>query len=616
MAKNIDPQPSTIGNYLKISRGTVFVIPEYQRAYSWTTENCDKLWQDILDYSEADSNDSYFFGTVIVNCQDNDTRLVLIDGQQRTTTFYLLFKALLMKVNERIPKVLHDNDSIHLLRGLRGRRRKLMQTLYKAKEDDIPDDPDKEIDTTIYSKTELVENRSINERYEDDFNAILTSSNYEEAERNTIKIPYKQKDNKFTNFFRNFKFFYDKTGQLSDSQLNNIAEKIIDNCEIIEIKSWNVDQAITMFNSLNSDGLPLFDSDIISAKLYANAEAQGQSSSFQEGWEDLKETVDDLSGLGICDLDSILMQQMYYEKAAGREIIGESGSTNVTMPGLRRYFTEINKGLMARPVELCDNMNNIAMIWKKVSEYPAVQVLSRFNTNFRFFLATYFHRFKAEDITEKDVVPIAEAMLRLFAILELVDSGYSSRNFKTFLFGELEKLADPAVPVSEITRDFSLHIAKTWNPDDIKTRISDYGKNPLVFLNEYLVAAENGIPFSLGSKYDIEHIMPYSGSNIQIIRNDAGITTDDEFYGTVNKLGNKILLEQKINRAIGNEWFRTKVSMSLKDKSGYVDSIYPMARQLVLRYRGKDKAYWTKQDIEDATVRIGERITDFIFSQG
>ena len=616
MAKNIDPQTSTIGNYLKISRGTVFVIPEYQRAYSWTTENCDKLWQDILDYSEADSNESYFFGTVIVNCQDNDTRLVLIDGQQRTTTFYLLFKALLMKVNERIPKVLHDNDSIHLLRGLRGRRRKLMQALYKAKEDDIPDDPDEKTDATIYSKTELVENRSINERYEDDFNAILTSSNYEEAERNTIKIPYKQKDNKFTNFFRNFKFFYDKTGQLSDSQLNNIAEKIIDNCEIIEIKSWNVDQAITMFNSLNSDGLPLFDSDIISAKLYANAEAQGQSSSFQEGWEDLKETVDDLSGLGICDLDSILMQQMYYEKAAGREIIGESGSTNVTMPGLRRYFTEINKGLMARPVELCDNMNNIAMIWKKVSEYPAVQVLSRFNTNFRFFLATYFHRFKAEDITEKDVVPIAEAMLRLFAILELVDAGYSSRNFKTFLFGELEKLADSAVPVSEITRDFSLHIAKTWNPDDIKTRISDYSKNPLVFLNEYLVAAENGIPFSLGSKYDIEHIMPYSGSNIQIIRNDAGITTDDEFYGTVNKLGNKILLEQKINRAIGNEWFRTKVSMSLRDKWGYVDSLYPMAIQLVQRYHGKDKAFWTKQDIEDATTRIGERITDFIFLQG
>ena len=614
MAKNIDPQLSAIGKYLSIDEDTIFVIPEYQRAYSWTKENCDKLWQDILDYSEADSKDNYFFGTVIVNCQDNDTKLALIDGQQRTTTFYLLFKALLMRINEKILKMADDEDSIQLRRGLRGKRRSLMQILYKAKEDDIPDEPDEKMDAEIYRKVELIENLSINERYKDDFNRIIMSSSYEEAERNTTKIPYKQKDNKFTNFFRNFRFFYNEAGLLSDSQINSIADKIIGKCELIEIKSWKVDQAITMFNSLNSDGLPLYDSDIISAKLYASAESQGLSNSFRKAWEELKDQVDELSGLGICDLDSILMQQMYYEKAAGGEIIGESGSPNVTMPGLRRYFTEINKNLLSHPVELCNDMNNIARIWKKTSEYPSVQVLSRFNESFRFFLSTYFHRFRAEDVTEKDVAPLADAMTRLFAILELVDAGYSSRNFKTFLFSELERLADPSIPVTEIIRDFSDHIEKTWKKEDIKDLISDYSRNPLVFLNEYLVAAEAGIPFSIGTKYDIEHILPYSGSNIQVIRADAGIASDDEFYGTVNKLGNKILLEQKINRSIGNEWFRTKVSMSLKDKSGYVDSIYPMARQLVLRYRGKDKAYWTKQDIEDATDVIGERIIDFIFS--
>lgn len=614
MAKNIEPQLSAIGKYLNIDEDTIFVIPEYQRAYSWTTDNCDKLWQDILDYAETNSKDNYFFGTVIVNCQDNDTRLALIDGQQRTTTFYLLFKALLMRINERILKMADDEDSIQLRRGLRGKRRSLIQILYKAKEDDIPEEPDKRIDAAIYKKVNLIENLSINERYKDDFNKVLTSSNFEEAECNTTKIPYKQKDNKFTNFFRNFKFFYNETGLLSDSQINNIADKIIGKCEVIEIKSWKVDQAITMFNSLNSDGLPLFDSDIISAKLYASAEAQGQGNSFSEEWEGLKESVEDLAGLGICDLDSLLMQQMYYEKAARREIIGESGSPNVTMPGLRRYFTEINKELIKQPIELCNDMNNIAGIWRKVSEYPAVQVLSKFNDNFRLFLAAYFHRFRAEDITEKDTTPIVEAMLRLFTILELVDAGYSSRYFKTFLFGEIEKLADPSVPVASIIRDFSDHIGKAWNPDDIKARISDYGRNPLVFLNEYLVATEDGIPFSIGSKYDIEHIMPYSGSNIQVIRNDAGITTNDEFYDTVNKLGNKIILEQKINRSIGNEWFRTKVSMSLKDKSGYVDSRYPMARQLVRRYQNEAKAYWTKQDIEEATTKIGERITGFIFS--
>lgn len=139
MAKNIEPQLSAIGKYLNIDEDTIFVIPEYQRAYSWTTDNCDKLWQDILDYAETNSKDNYFFGTVIVNCQDNDTRLALIDGQQRTTTFYLLFKALLMRINERILKMADDEDSIQLRRGLRGKRRSLIQILYKAKEDDIPE---------------------------------------------------------------------------------------------------------------------------------------------------------------------------------------------------------------------------------------------------------------------------------------------------------------------------------------------------------------------------------------------------------------------------------------------------------------------------------------------
>lgn len=67
---------------------------------------------------------------------------------------------------------------------------------------------------------------------------------------------------------------------MSNSELNSIAKSITDNCEVIEIKSWQVEQAITMFNSLNSDGLPLYDSDIISAQLYAEAEKTGRRKHF------------------------------------------------------------------------------------------------------------------------------------------------------------------------------------------------------------------------------------------------------------------------------------------------------------------------------------------------
>ena len=123
MAKNIEPKLKKIGDYLKLEEDTVFVIPEYQRAFSWNTDNCDKLWQDINDYIASDGKDRYFFGTIIVNCQDDDTKYGLIDGQQRTTTFLLLMKALLLRINVAIGKNKNDEDAAGLLRGLQERRR-------------------------------------------------------------------------------------------------------------------------------------------------------------------------------------------------------------------------------------------------------------------------------------------------------------------------------------------------------------------------------------------------------------------------------------------------------------------------------------------------------------
>ena len=50
MAKSIEPKLKKIGEYLKVDEDVTFVIPEYQRAYSWGVSHCDKLWQDINDY--------------------------------------------------------------------------------------------------------------------------------------------------------------------------------------------------------------------------------------------------------------------------------------------------------------------------------------------------------------------------------------------------------------------------------------------------------------------------------------------------------------------------------------------------------------------------------------
>lgn len=613
MAKNIEPKLRKIGDYLKLEDNTIFTIPEYQRAYSWGTDHCDKLWQDIQNFVASNNKDSYFFGTIIINCQEDDTRFGLIDGQQRTTTFLLLLKALLIKINDSIKQTPNDEDSAGLLRGLKERRRKIMGILYKVESEDITDEPNKERDGEICKRLLTLESYSINERYKTDISSILNSVDYDEAKSNVIKIPYKQKDNKYTNFFRNFNYFYTVIEELPASQLNIIAKAFTDNCEVIEIKSWQVEQAITMFNSLNSDGLPLYDADIISAKLYAIAEKDGNGKEFTNLWTSLLSQISDLTKNGIANIDSILMQHMYYTRAIRGETVSDSGVVNVTTPGLRRYYTEINKDLLNSPVNLCKDMIRLAKIWKKISEYPCVQVLLKFNENAKLFLSSYLYRFDVDNVKEEGVEIIVESLLKLFTIMELVDAGYSSKYFKIFLFAEEVKLADKEISELKIKQDFENHLRYNWDNEDIKSEILEYNKHKLVYLNEYLFAKETKSTFLLGDKYDIEHIMPLSGKNLQEIRKDAEINSEEEFRAIVNKLGNKILLEEKINRSIGNQWFRTKVSTTQKSKLGYVNSIYPLATALVETYGNDVKPYWKKDDINKATEKASNRIVRFIF---
>ena len=180
MAKNIEPTLKLISSYLRLKKAENFVIPEYQRGYSWDIAQCDKLWQDIENFIESDAEDPYFFGTIIVDCSLSD-KFSLIDGQQRTTTFLLLLKAMLMRLNEAIAKVPNDDDdSEELKAGLKARRDQIMGILYKAEAEDIPSmlkDPDKTKNILI------LENKSINELYNNEIRKIIGANDYTEAEK-------------------------------------------------------------------------------------------------------------------------------------------------------------------------------------------------------------------------------------------------------------------------------------------------------------------------------------------------------------------------------------------------------------------------------------------------
>ena len=629
MAKNIEPKLVTIGSYLKLEDDAKFIIPEYQRKYAWEISNCDKLCSDVTDFIESKSKDLYFFGTIIINCSNDDTELGLIDGQQRTTTFMLLLKALLTKINETLEKMVDDPESEQLRRGLRDRRRNLISILYKTDPDDIPDEPDDKIDKEIYNSFSGLINNSNQETYKEELINIMTSLKYEDAEESAIKIPYKQKDNRYTNFFKNYKHFYFKPDLNKIDFLNKFTRTILEECQVIEIKSWKVEQAITMFNSLNSDGMPLTDSDIIYSKMFAAAKDEKERNLLGEKWRYLIELTNDLESKKIVSLNGLLNQKMYLYRSINRDTINASGNIDVTTPGLRRYYIDLNTSLIKRPIEFCDELIKLAEIWNIAKENNTMKVLFNFNDNSKLFLASYFYRYDSSFVSEdnakfiiseekkraliNEIEKMAELMLRLFAVLSLVDSGYSSSDFKSFLFKEEIKLADSLITFEEIKDDFDKHINKCWKKDIIKSNINDYEKNDIVYLNEYLFAKENGKELKIGSDIDIEHIMPKSGKNKKTIQNDAGIEDDVMFANYINKIGNKILLEYNINRTIGNEWFRTKISTTIGEKSGYVNSNYPLAQHLVEIYINEQKPYWTKTDIETATEEASERIANFIF---
>ena len=73
----------------------VFKVPVYQRNYDWTNIECEKLYQDIMLANERDHK--HFTGTIVYIVGLNSSTLnevLIIDGQQRLTTMYILLKAL------------------------------------------------------------------------------------------------------------------------------------------------------------------------------------------------------------------------------------------------------------------------------------------------------------------------------------------------------------------------------------------------------------------------------------------------------------------------------------------------------------------------------------------
>src|SRR5690554_2344400 len=91
-----------------LKKSPQFIIPIYQRTYSWNEPQCQQLWDDILRAGSDDNIGGHFIGSVVYIEQglyqvSSQSPLLVIDGQQRLTTAMLIIEALCRRLGDDEP---------------------------------------------------------------------------------------------------------------------------------------------------------------------------------------------------------------------------------------------------------------------------------------------------------------------------------------------------------------------------------------------------------------------------------------------------------------------------------------------------------------------------------
>ncbi|GAA9581942.1 DUF262 and DUF1524 domain-containing protein [Helicobacter pylori] len=103
----MEADATTLLNFIKDNQNNQLVIPIYQRLYSWEKEQCKQLWDDIVKTGGSDQIEGHFIGSILYmldRITHSNNALLIIDGQQRLTTITLLLTALRNHLSDEVKR--------------------------------------------------------------------------------------------------------------------------------------------------------------------------------------------------------------------------------------------------------------------------------------------------------------------------------------------------------------------------------------------------------------------------------------------------------------------------------------------------------------------------------
>lgn len=538
---NINVNKQNVLQLLTSGQEIPFVIPEYQRPYSWSDDEIITLFEDLWEFSiertHSDGAKNYFLGCV-VSYEENGERQI-IDGQQRITSLFLLLRAVFSMLEKEDNKTDEVNNFIQ----------KIKPALWKENEMTGKEDRSK-----ILLRSEVVT---------DSGNLILRNIlESGEADKNA-------KDN-YSKNYNKFKELYIQKSQSSPNQIYHFVLALLNYSILLPITADDQETALTIFNTLNNRGLPLSDADIFKSYIYKKLDDTGKKA-FINKWKKLETDAEKVNE----SIQSLFYYNMFYMRAREKD-------DKSTTPGVRKYYLDKNKNRLTP--EVIDDLAVNLQLWKVINGREAVDgeewsqnmdirkildSLSSYTNEFwKYPVSIFFmeHKDKAnfEEIFLKFLRKLYVMLLTRYLevptinavkvdILKLNVQIINNSHPEFYAGFEEKKLEDEYAVNAEKARTDKLIIAPH--------------KNMVRMLLKVLAYQENTQTDLLPGYWEIEYIFPQTWDSKYYTLNE------EEANEKLEHLGNKLPLEKKLNISASNNYFAKK-------KDRYKDSKIAIIKKL------------------------------------
>lgn len=256
-----------------------YVVPRFQREYSWNKEKVSELWDDIVSNIRINPDGSfeheeYFIGSLVLVGDDKSVSMQIVDGQQRLTTLTILLSALCERFKEinkeNVAKSIHEN--------------------YIAGKDDDGNDYfklEKETSNPFFKVAiqYIKKKQEFPESQEE--KTLLESYNefYDYTSKESLTKKFKQTNVKESN-------------SLYENLLKAIRDQVVKYLKVIFITVSEEDEAYTIFETLNARGMDLSFVDLIKNKVFKSFNTTHPDDFAKTKWKELRHTIASRDGVG------------------------------------------------------------------------------------------------------------------------------------------------------------------------------------------------------------------------------------------------------------------------------------------------------------------------------